>query len=117
MNEEGIVLILIFGGIIALFWRAMQIRHTERMDMMARNLTPTHMQAGVNQGKESLRALKWGLLLVSAGTGFLIGFLIQQYITKDSNEHPALMFSFTIIAGGIGLLVFYRIADARRNEG
>lgn len=117
MNEEFLGPVLVMGGIIALLWRAMQIRHTERMEMLSRGLTPTHLQAGVNRHRESLRALKWGLLLVCAGTGFFIGFLIQHYITKDSDKHPAMMFTFTLIAGGIGLLVYYRIANTKLSEG
>lgn len=116
MPNEVIPMLLIVGGVIALLWRRMQFRHTERMEMLAQGLTPDHLQTGINRNRDSLVALKWGLLVLCAGTGFLVGFLIQHYVTHDSDQHPALMFSGTFIAGGIGLLIYYRIANARKEE-
>lgn len=51
--------------------------------------------------------LKWGLLLVGAGIGLLLAYLLSEYITRDDN--PALWFSLIAIGGGMGLISSYKV--------
>jgi len=53
------------------------------------------------------RNLKWGLLLIGAGIGLLLAYLVNTYITKDDN--PALWFALLAIGGGLGLIRSYSI--------
>jgi hypothetical protein len=54
------------------------------------------------------RSLKWGLLLLGAGIGLALAYLITQYVLHDT-ENPALWFALIAIGGGIGLIYSYKI--------
>ena len=55
--------------------------------------------------------LKWGLLLIGAGSGLLLAYFITQYIIHDY-QNPALWFALIAVGGGIGLVYSYKIEKA-----
>lgn len=110
MREEMLIPLTIFISVAVLIWKALTIRHAERMDMLARGLTTSDMRAGYDGMRSAMRSLKWGLVLTVGGAGFLLGFIIQNYVTHDINEHPAIMFGLTFISGGVGMLIYYQKA-------
>ena len=54
------------------------------------------------------RNLKNGLLLLGAGLGLALAYLVTQYMLHDE-DNPALWFAFIGIGGGLGLITSYRI--------
>ena len=70
------------------------------------------------------RNLKWGLLLVGAGLGLLVAYLLDNtllykvghYVSKWDNgdyevngANVSLYFAFIAVGGGLGLITSYRI--------
>ncbi len=51
--------------------------------------------------------LKWGLLLIGAGTGMALAFFISRYVLHT--DDPSLWFAFIPIGGGAGLVLSYKI--------
>jgi hypothetical protein len=61
--------------------------------------------------------LKWGLLLVGAGTGLLLAFCLDQYIlpeTSHNGDDPRAFIYFALLAigGGVGLIKSYSVEKA-----
>ena len=54
------------------------------------------------------RNLKNGLLLLGAGLGLLVAYLLSEYVVRD-DDNPALWFALLGIGGGLGLISSYRI--------
>jgi len=57
-----------------------------------------------------LSNLKWGLLLVFAGVGLLVGQQLEYYY--GFHEESA-VFGSILIAGGLALIIFYIIASKK----
>ena len=56
-----------------------------------------------------LSSLKWGLLASFVGLGlFIAGWLDRVYFMRDT-----VYFAATLVFGGIGLIIFYFIANAK----
>jgi hypothetical protein len=57
--------------------------------------------------------LKWGLLLVGAGLGLFLAFLLQHSgmfkLNAYEDEYVPLYFALIGIFGGLGLVISYRI--------
>jgi drug/metabolite transporter (DMT)-like permease len=51
--------------------------------------------------------LKWGLLLLGAGFGLALAYIITQHMLHT--ENPALLFAFIAMGGGCGLIASYRV--------
>lgn len=52
--------------------------------------------------------LKNGLLLLGAGIGLALAYIITQYILHDE-DNPALWFALIGIGGGLGLIASYKV--------
>lgn len=85
-------------GIIYLYKR-------ERMAMIERGMDPRRYkpQSAPHQN------LKWGLLLVGAGLGLLVAYVIDITALKDQGDNSAIYFALIAIFGGSGLLVSYQV--------
>ena len=69
------------------------------------------------------RNLKWALLLIGAGAGLLVAFLIDQYLLMRTGsyisdgvvrhyregENPPVYFALIAIGGGLGLFGSYKV--------
>jgi amino acid transporter len=52
--------------------------------------------------------LKYGLLLVGAGIGLFLAYMLDQYIVPNK-DNEAIYFALIAIGGGLGLIGSYRI--------
>jgi hypothetical protein len=110
MEGEIIVPIVLFGGTAAVLWTFFEGRHKERMAMIEKGVNPADFKPAAPsrfwQGSV-LGNLKWGLLLVFAGAGWLLGEQLQY--SFGFREESA-VFGTILIAGGLALIIFYFIA-------
>lgn len=54
--------------------------------------------------------LKWGLLLIGAGLGLFLAYLLDYTVfAKTQEENEAIYFGLIAIFGGLGLVLSYRI--------
>ncbi len=62
--------------------------------------------------------LKWGLLLIGAGIGLFLAYLLDRTVfikTQDDNE--AIYFALIAIFGGTGLFLSYLIEKKEADKG
>ncbi len=105
MNPLIIPLIAIIGGsIMIIFLRYFQ--NVERMSMIEKGMNPLDNQLLRRNRISPDNTLRFGLLLVGAGLGLLIGAIIQPYLHSDSDS---IQLALIMIFGGAGLLLSYTI--------
>jgi hypothetical protein len=120
MDPGILVPLTLFGGAAAVLWKYFEGRHKERMAMIEKGVNPAEFKS-TNPMINPLRLLqsnvlsnlKWGLLLVFAGIGLLVGHQLQYYF--GFHEETAI-FGSILIAGGLALLIFYLIAAKKLKE-
>jgi hypothetical protein len=109
-------------SICAVIFGSRYIRSRENMAMIEKGLDPKLKPERPRPAP--FRNLKWGLLLVGAGAGLLLAYLLDNtllykvghYVNKWDNgdyevngANVALYFAFIAIGGGLGLITSYRI--------
>ena len=101
-DAEILVPILISLGFFAMVFGIVYMYRRENLAMVEKGMDPKKYRP------KAYVSLKYGLLLVGAGAGLALAYLITQYLLHD-DENPALWFAFIAIGGGLGLINSYRI--------
>ena len=115
MQGEFFIPIFLFGGIAVVLVVYFNNRHKERMAMIEKgvslaNLRGTPMREWLKANP--LSSLKWGLLAAFVGIGlFIAEWLDRMFIMRDS-----VYFATTLVFGGIALVIFYFIANAKMKK-
>ena len=111
------VLWLIFSslGLFAMIFGIRYLRNKENMAMIEKGMDP---KLNLNR-PAPYRNLKWGLLLVGAGVGLFIAYLLDNFVLYhishnsyheyDSGANVPIYFALIAIGGGIGLIASYRV--------
>lgn len=109
-------------SICAVIFGNRYIRTRENMAMIEKGMDPKFKPERPRPAP--FRNLKWGLLLVGAGAGLLVAYLLDNtllykvghYVSRwDNGEYQvnganvSLYFAFIAIGGGCGLITSYRI--------
>lgn len=109
-------------SICAVIFGNRYIRTRENMAMIEKGMDPKLKPERPRPAP--FRNLKWGLLLVGAGAGLLVAYLLDNtllykvghYVSKWDNgdyevngANVSLYFAFIAIGGGLGLITSYRI--------
>jgi hypothetical protein len=105
-GPEVLIPITIFAGGFAMIFGIYYLKTKENLAMVEKNMNPkdrTHRPA-------PFRSLKLGLLLLGAGIGLLLAYILDISMrTPTHQEHPPLYFALIAIGGGIGLITSYAI--------
>lgn len=105
MNSGEILIpILVPLGGMAMVFGIFYLRNRETMAMIEKGMNPKEYA----NRPAPYRNLKNGLLLLGAGIGLALAYLITQYVLHDE-DNPALWFALIGIGGGLGLIGSYRI--------
>jgi hypothetical protein len=109
-------LILSSLSICALIFGIRYFNTRENMAMIEKGLDPKLKQ---ERRPAPFRNLKWGLLLVGAGVGLFLAYLLDNFVlfnlhTRGTNgfndgENAPIYFALIAIGGGIGLILSYKI--------
>jgi hypothetical protein len=103
MNEE-LAIVLVFLGAFASIFGLFYLRNKENMGLIEKGINPKEYTTR----PAPYRSLKWGLLLMGAGLGLLLGYLLSlQFV--PGNDNPVMYFSMLAICGGAGLFLSYKI--------
>ncbi len=109
-------------SICAVIFGNRYIRTRENMAMIEKGMDPKFKPERPRPAP--FRNLKWGLLLVGAGLGLLVAYLLDNtllykvghYVSKWDNgdyqvngANVSLYFAFIAVGGGLGLITSYRI--------
>jgi O-antigen/teichoic acid export membrane protein len=98
-----LVPILISLGAFAMVFGIVYLAKRERLAMIEKGMDPR------NRKKSAPGYLKWGMLLIGAGLGLFLAFLIDTLLIPHEVEPVAVYFSLIAIGGGVGLVTSYRI--------
>jgi hypothetical protein len=100
----GIVISL---GLFAMIFAIIYLYKRERMAMIERGMNP----GSYKPRSAPYQNLKWGLLLIGAGLGLFLAYVLDNTVFSHLNEDgsPAIYFSLIAIFGGLGLFTSYRI--------
>jgi len=106
MDTVFLIPILISLGFFAMVFGIVYLKNKEKMAMIERGMDPRAYKAQ----PAPYQNLKWGLLLVGAGLGLFLAFVLDRTVFHSIEEHnPAIYFSLIAIFGGAGLVLSYRI--------
>lgn len=115
-------LIIMTVAICALIFGMRYMRNKENMAMIEKGLDPKLKPARPRPAP--FQNLKWGLLLVGAGLGLFLAYLLDNtllykvghYVSKWDNgdyevngANVSIYFALIAIGGGLGLITSYRI--------
>ena len=108
-------LILTCLGILAMIFGIRYMRNKENMAMIEKGMDPNIRPEKPRPAP--FRNLKWGLLLVGAGLGLFIAYILDNTllyrIGHDHDEvngaNVSIYFAMIAIGGGLGLISSYRI--------
>lgn len=105
-GAEVLVPIVMFAGAFAMVFGIVYLRTRQNLAMIEKNMNPKEFA----NRPAPFRNLKWGLLLIGAGIGLLLAYLIDvASVVIDGEENPAIYFALVAIGGGMGLISSYKI--------
>lgn len=105
MNPEILIPILVPLGAMALAFGLYYLKNKESMSMIEKGMNPKEFA----NRPAPYRNLKWGLLLVGAGIGLFLAYILNSYVLKVDEDNWVMYFSMIGIFGGLGLILSYRI--------
>jgi hypothetical protein len=108
MEEGQLAIIWLLLSTLALFAMIFGLRYIankENMAMIEKGLNPRQYASR----PAPFRSLKWGLLLLGAGAGLVLAFIIDSTMIPDEQEPVAIYFGLIAIGGGLGLIGSYSV--------
>lgn len=100
--------ILVPISMFAMIFGIVYLHKRERMAMIERGMDPRNYKPQ----PQIYNTLKWGLLLIGAGLGLFLAYILDHTWFADMNskeQNPAIYFALIAIFGGAGLLGSYLI--------
>lgn len=102
-GAEMLIPILVPLGLFAMIFGIVYMNKRENLAMVEKGMNPKLYRPA------PYKNLKWGLLLVGAGIGLFLAYILHEHVLKVSEDNPAIYFSLISIGGGLGLISSYRI--------
>lgn len=97
--------IIISLGFFAMIFGIIYLHKREKMAMIERGMDPRNYKPQ----SAPYQNLKWGLLLIGAGLGLFIAFILDRTAFDQYRHNAAIYFSLIAMFGGAGLFLSYRI--------
>jgi hypothetical protein len=98
--------IIICLGFFAMVFGIVYLYKRERMAMIERGMDPRRYKPQ----SAPFQNLKWGMLLVGAGVGLFLAYLLDRTVFKSTmDDNEAIYFALIAIFGGLGLFASYRV--------
>jgi hypothetical protein len=115
-DQLGVLIpILVPIAMFAMIFGIVYLYKRERMAMIERGMDPR----GYKPQSAPYQNLKWGLLLIGAGLGLCLAYILDRSVFHD-DDNPAMYFGLIAIFGGLGLFISYLIEKkevlGRRDE-
>ena len=111
-GPEILVPLTIFGGGFAMIFGIAYLKTRENLAMVEKGMNPKQQRVR----PAPFKSLKLGLLLLGAGLGLLLAFIIDWNMNLTGggnfhhhNENPAIYFALIAMGGGLGLIGSYAI--------
>ncbi|HEY4156177.1 MAG TPA: DUF6249 domain-containing protein [Puia sp.] len=120
MGPDQLVFFWLITSSLALFAMIFGIRYLnnkENMSMIEKGIDPKIKRD--RPAPAPFRNLKWGLVLVGAGIGLFLAYLLDNFLLSavrhagdnfsDDGANVPIYFALIAIGGGLGLIISYRI--------
>ncbi|HMH32881.1 MAG TPA: DUF6249 domain-containing protein [Puia sp.] len=99
---EMLIPILVPLGAFAMIFGIFYIKSRENLAMIEKGMNPKLDRPA------PYKNLKWGLLLIGAGVGLFLAYMLDRFMLRDW-DNPAIYFALIGIGGGLGLVGSYRV--------
>ncbi len=110
-------LIILSISLFAMIFGLRYLNNKESMAMIEKGMDPKIQRERPRPAP--FRNLKWGLLMVGAGLGLFLAYLLDNFALYsvrhqnpndfDSGANVPIYFALIAIGGGLGLIISYRI--------
>jgi hypothetical protein len=110
--EPVAIILIIFLSITLIVGTFLLTRHRERIQMIEKGMTAEEIRSMIQFGgfkPNPLSSLKWGMVFIGVGLAAITGLWLQSAFMVEKGVIPGLIALF----GGIGLVVFYYVADRK----
>src|SRR4051794_168851 len=97
--------IIISLGLFAMIFAIVYLYKRERMAMIERGMDPRRYKVQ----SAPYQNLKWGLLLIGAGLGLFLAYLLDRTVFAEQEDSWPVYLSLVSLFGGLGLFLSYRI--------
>lgn len=119
-GAEVLIPLTMFAGGFAMIFGIYYLKTRQNMAMIEKGMNPKEFA----NRPAPYKNLKWALLLIGAGIGLFLAYMLDVYVLKSNvisetigtttyrhhdNDNPAIYFSLIAIGGGLGLFGSYRI--------
>jgi hypothetical protein len=117
-EELGVLIpILVPIGMFAMIFGIVYLSKRERMAMIERGMDPRRYK----QQSAPFQNLKWGLLLIGAGVGLFLAYVLDHTLFSkmagaDDDGNVAIYFALIAIFGGAGLFLSYKLEKKENDE-
>jgi hypothetical protein len=109
MNGVAVIVpVVMFAGAFAMVFGIVYLKTRQNLAMIEKGMNPKEFA----NRPAPYKNLKWALLLIGAGVGLLLAYLLDDYVLLGRGRHhdnPAIYFSLIAIGGGIGLFGSYAV--------
>ena len=105
-QAEALIPIVVCVSMFAMIFGIVYLVKREKMAMIERGMDPRRYKPQ----SAPFHNLKWGLLLMGAGIGLFLAYVLDIFVFHTSeNDNPAIYFALIAIFGGGGLFLSYLI--------
>jgi len=117
--SEALIFIVMFTGLFACVFGIYYLTTRQNLAMIEKGMNPK-----IRYNRPApFKNLKWALLLIGAGAGLLVAYLLDVMVIQKAytyivngeirhewhDDNPAIYFALIAMGGGIGLFVSYKI--------
>ncbi|HNR18265.1 MAG TPA: hypothetical protein PKG90_16480 [Chitinophagaceae bacterium] len=111
---EALIPITMFAGGFAMIFGIYYLKTRQNLAMIEKNMNPKEFA----NRPAPYKNLKWALLLIGAGVGLFLAYLLDNYVlysdSKNVYEHDGgrnvpIYFALIAIGGGLGLFGSYKM--------
>lgn len=103
--QEMLTAIMIPLSFFAMVFGIVYMNKKENLAMIEKGMNPKDR---LNRPSPTpYKNLKWGLLLMGAGLGLLVAFIIDRNTISHGDENAPIYFAMIAIGGGLGLVGSY----------
>jgi hypothetical protein len=111
--EPALVVLIVFGSCGAVLWKIIDSRHKQVMAMIDKGVSASELKGNITFKSDPLSSLKWGLVALLVGIGFLVANYLDEVMDWGDASYPSMI----LIFGGVSLIVFYAIAARKEKQG
>ncbi|MGB3005661.1 MAG: DUF6249 domain-containing protein [Chitinophagaceae bacterium] len=110
---EALIPITMFAGGFAMVFGIYYLKTRQNLAMIEKNMNPKEFA----NRPAPYKNLKWALLLIGAGVGLFLAYLLDNFILPvqagqfghDSDKNAPIYFALIAIGGGLGLFGSYKM--------